>query len=136
MTTTNSKLCDQLQEASDGLVFISESDYPFEVFLWEASGSLVKTPETILHHTGHPVDTPVEVVDIDSFFSAATTEQEWHNPEERETVKKFQMLVETLKSHLSDIQVYRLGERSIDVYIAGKTPEGDLAGLSTKVVET
>ena len=46
------------------------------------------------------------------------------------------MLVETLKSHLSDIQVYRLGERSIDVYIAGKTSEGDLAGLSTKVVET
>ncbi len=136
MTTKNSKLRDQLQEASDGLVFISESDYPFEVFLWEASGSLVNTPETILYHTGHPVDTPVEVIDIDSFFFAATTEQEWHNPEERETVKKFQMLVETLKSHLSDIQVYRLGERSIDVYIAGKTPQGDLAGFSTKVVET
>jgi len=44
--------------------------------------------------------------------------------------------VETLKSHLTDIKVYRLGERSIDVYIAGKTPSGDLAGLSTKVIET
>jgi hypothetical protein len=136
MTTTNSQLREQLQQACDGLLLISESDYPFEVFLWEASGSMVITPETILQKTGHPVDTPAEVVDIESFFAVATTEQEWHNPEERETVKKFQMLVETLKSHLSDIQVYRLGERSIDVYIAGKTSEGDLAGLSTKVVET
>ena len=136
MTTKNSKLRDQLQEASDGLVFISESDYPFEVFLWEASDSLVITPETFLKKTEHPVDTPVEVVDINSFFAVATTEQEWHNPEEREMVKKFQTLVETLKHNLSEIKVYRLGERSIDVYIIGKTSIGDYGGLSTKVVET
>jgi hypothetical protein len=136
MTKTNSELLNQLQKASDGLLLMSESDYPFEVFLWEASDSLVITPETILKKTGHPIDTPVEVVDIDSFFSVATTEQEWHNLEEREMVKKFQTLVETLKHNLSEIKVYRLGERSIDVYIVGKTPIGDYAGLSTKVVET
>jgi len=133
--TNNSELRYKLQKASDGLLLISESDYPFEVFLWEA-GSLVITPETILQKTGHPVDTPVEVVDIDSFFAVATTEQEWHNPEERETSKRFQALVETLRCNLNEIKVYRLGERSIDVYIVGKTSTGDLAGLSTKVVET
>ena len=136
MTTKNSKLRDQLQKASDGLVFISESDYPFEVFLWEASGSLVNTPETVLHHTGHPIDTPVEVVDIDSFFAMSTAEQDWYEQGEQQTAKKFQNLVETLKSHLTDIKVYRLGTTTIDVYIVGKTPSGDLAGLSTKVVET
>jgi hypothetical protein len=136
MTNTNSELCEQLQQASDGLLFISESDYPFEVLHWEASDRLVITLETILQKTGHPVDTPVEVVDIDSFFAIATTEQEWHNPEERETSKRFQALVETLRRNLNEIKVYRLGERSIDVYIIGKTPTGDYAGLSTKVVET
>lgn len=136
MTNTNSELLNQLQKASDGLLLMSESDYPFEEFLWEALDSLVITPEIILRHTGHPVDTPVEVVDIDSFFSVATTEQEWHNPEERERVKKFQILVERFKHNLSEIKVYRLGERSIDVYIVGKTSTGDYAGLSTKVVET
>jgi hypothetical protein len=136
MTTTNSQLREQLQQACDGLLFISEPDYPFEVFFWEASGSLVIIPERILQKTGHSVDTPIEVVDIDSFFAVATTEQEWHNQEERETLKKFHNLVETLKSYLTDIKVYRLGERSIDVYIVGKTSTGDLAGLSTKVVET
>jgi hypothetical protein len=136
MTNTNSELCDQLQKASDGLLFISESDYPFEVLHWESSDSLVITPETILQKTGHPVDTPVEIVDIDSFFAVATTEQEWHNLEERETLKRFKVLVETFKHNLNEIKVYRLGERSLDVYIVGKTPMGDYAGLSTKVVET
>ena len=136
MTKTNSELLNQLQKASDGLLFISESDYPFEVFLWESSDSLAITPETILHHTGHPVDTPIEVVDIDSFFAVATTEQEWHNREEHETLNRFKALVETLKHNLNQIKVYRLGERSLDVYIVGKTPTGDYAGLSTKVVET
>jgi len=32
--------------------------------------------------------------------------------------------------------VYRLSKIEIDVYIIGETPAGDLAGLSTKVVET
>ena len=136
MTTTNSQLREQLQQACDGLLFISESDYPFEVFFWEASDSLAITPETILHKTGQPLDTPVQVKDVDSFFAVATTEQEWHNPEERETSKRFQALVETLRCNLNEIKVYRLGERSIDVYIVGKTSTGDLAGLSTKVVET
>jgi hypothetical protein len=135
MTNTNSELRYKLQKASDGLLLMSESDYPFEVFLWEA-GCLVITPETILQKTGHPVDTPVEVVDIDSFFAVATAEQEWHNPEERETSKRFQALVETLRRNLNETKVYRLGERSIDVYIVGTTPTGDYAGLSTKVVET
>jgi hypothetical protein len=41
-----------------------------------------------------------------------------------------------LKNNLCDIKVYRFGRRNIDVYMVGKTPTGDYAGLATKVVET
>jgi hypothetical protein len=34
------------------------------------------------------------------------------------------------------LQVYRLGKIEIDVYVVGETPTGNLAGLSTKVIET
>lgn len=136
MTNTNCSIKDQLQKASEGLLFMSESEAPFEVFLWESKDNSVLDAEAIVQKTNHPQDTPVEVVDIDSFFKVATTEQEWQEPEERETVKKFQTLVETLKHNLSDLKVYRLGHRNIDVYIVGKTPTCDYAGLFTKVVET
>lgn len=133
---SNSELLNQLKKASSGLQFMSESDCPFEVFLWELPQNAAITHEVILEQTGHPSDTVVEVVDLDSFFAVATTEQDWYEQEERETVKRFQNLVETLKNNLTDIQVYRLGATEIDVYIVGKTPEGNFAGISTKVVET
>jgi len=134
MNDINPSVLDKLKEASSGLLFMSESEYPFEGLLWESKDAI--TTENILQRTGHSPDTPVEVVDIDSFFEPATTEQDWHGEEEKETTKKYQVLVETLKHNLSDIKVYRLGPRAIDVYIVGTTPSGEVTGLSTKVVET
>ena len=113
---------------------MSESDYPFEVFQWV--GQEPNTAETLIKRTGHTPDTLVEVVQLDEFFRNATQEQDWHNDEEKETVKRYRQLVETLKTNLSDIQVFRLGTVEIDVYIIGQTPSGELTGLSTKVVET
>jgi hypothetical protein len=131
--TTSTDIVNQLKQASDGLQCMSEADYPFETFQWEAQKPAA---ETVIQQTNHKPDTPVEVVSLDDFFQNATQEQDWHNEEEKETVKRYQALVETLKTNLSDIQVYRLGNVEMDTYIVGKTPSGDLAGLSTKVVET
>ncbi|HEY9873839.1 MAG TPA: nuclease A inhibitor family protein [Candidatus Obscuribacterales bacterium] len=134
MTNTDSELIDQLKKACDGLLCMSESEYPFEVFLWEIKAPL--TPEKLLQQTNHPQNTPIEVVDIDKFFEVATTPQDWYGEEENSTMKKYQFLVEILKQNLSNLEVYRLCERKIDVYIVGQTNAGNLAGLSTKVVET
>jgi hypothetical protein len=130
---TTSDIVDKLKLASDGLQFMSESDYPFEVFQWKGQQP---TASTVIQQTGHSPDTPLEVVQLDEFFHNATQQEDWHNDEEKAMVKRYRELVETLKQSLSDIQVYRLGTVEIDVYIVGKTPSGDLAGLSTKVVET
>ncbi len=132
----NSEIVDQLKSASDGLLCMSESDYPFEVFLWESPELRPLTPQKILQQTGHPQNTPLEVVTVDNFFKVATTEQDWYGEEEKATLQKYQALVETLKQILSNPDVYRLGEREIDVYIVGQTPAGALAGLSTKIIET
>lgn len=115
---------------------MSESDYPFEVFSWESENKENITPELILKRIERSLDTPIEVVDLDSFFELATAEQAWHSSEDKETVKRYQALIKILKDNLSDIQVVRLGKITIDVYIIGKTSDGDLAGLSTKLVET
>lgn len=136
MTNTNPSLQDQLQKATEGLLFMSESEAPLEPFTWESEGGSALNAQTILQKTKHPKETPVDVVDVDCFFEVATKEQDWHFPEEREMVKKFQALVETLKTNLSDLTVYRVGKRSIDVYIVGKTPTQEYVGLSTKVIET
>ncbi len=73
---------------------------------------------------------------VDEFFAIATQEEDWHDQEEREMVQRFQNLVSVLKQNLSQLQVYRVGNIEIDVYIVGVTDGGGLAGLSTKLVET
>jgi Nuclease A inhibitor-like protein len=134
MTNTNSEIIAILKQASEGLLFISESEYPFLVFLWSDISPV--TPEKVVQQTDHSPDTPIKVIEVDDFFRVATKEEDWHSPSEQETVKKFQNLVQVIKANLSNPQVYRLGSKEADVYILGTTPSSDLAGLSTKIVET
>jgi hypothetical protein len=131
---TNQAILNQIKQASNGLLCMSESEYPYEVFLWPGTAPL--TPEKVIEKTNHPKDTPVEVVGVDDFFQNATTEEDWQDAEEKETVKKHQALVHTLKTNLRNIQVYRIGTVEIDVYIVGQTADRDCAGVATKVVET
>jgi len=127
-------LATQLKQASKGLLCLSESDAPFEVIHWPAQGEL--TPAKLLQLTNHPPDAPVEMRTVDDFFAIATQEEDWHDEEERETVKRFQNLVSVLKQNLWQLQVYRVGNTNVDAYIVGVTPSGDWTGLSTKLVET
>ncbi len=133
MAPNESTLLETLQQASAGLLYSSESDYPFTVFSWQIEAS---TPEQILTQTEHSKNTPIQTVDFDKFFAPVTQEKDWYGPEEKAAVTKYLQLVKTLKGSLRDIQVYRIGKTELDVYILGQTSTGTLAGLSTKVVET
>ncbi len=124
----------QLQQASKGLLFLSETDAPFEVIHWLTQEEL--TPAKLLQLTNHPPDAPLEIVSVEEFFDVANAEEDWHDEEERETAKRFQNLVNFLKQNLSQLQVYRVGSIDIDAYIVGVTDGGEWAGLSTKLVET
>ncbi len=85
---------------------------------------------------GHPETTPVETLDLETFFAPATQPQDWHGDEERAIAHRFQDLVHLLQTHLKAIQVYRLGSIEIPVYIVGQDEAGDWIIVSTTVVET
>ena len=114
---------------------MSESEYPFAVFLWSGQAKVPLIPD-IVQQTGHAQDTPSEIVELKDFFQPATQEQDWYSSAEKATAQKYQNLVRTIESNLSDVKVYRIGEAEIDVYIVGRANSSDLAGLSTKVIET
>jgi hypothetical protein len=128
-------ILDHLAELSSGLLFMSESDYPLDVLSWpREKGPL--SPERVLRITGHPRDTPIEETTLDGFFRPAVTERDGQTDEERATIDRFHALVGAIKEDLTDIHVYRVGTIAIDVYIVGHAPDGTLAGLSTRVIET
>jgi hypothetical protein len=116
---------DALQKASKGLVFVSETEAELKPFAWKDGDEL--TQEHLLQLTGSAQGTPVETMSLDNFFRAVPKEDK----------AKFQKLTRVLQEQLSAVKVYKLGDEAEKaVYIAGKTPEGQWAGLQTTVVET
>ena len=130
---TDGELINQLNQTSEGLLWLSESDYPFETVYWE---NIDDINAKLLELTDCTPETKIEIRELDSFFKRITEEKEWYDDEEMAECKRYQTLVNLLKTHLSDIKVYRVGETEINVYILGKTKSGALAGLSTISVET
>jgi hypothetical protein len=118
-------ILDALKKASRGLLFVSETEAKLEPFLWKDGGEL--TREHLFTLSGSAKGTAVEETSLDSFFRAV--------PEEDRA--KFQKLTRVLQDQLADTKVYKIGdEAEKQVYIVGKTPEGQWAGVKTTVVET
>ena len=136
MSLTNWEIVLRLYQFSQNLLWMSESDYPFVVFFWELEEEIQLDIPTILELTQHPPDIAVKALEFERFFSKAVTPKDWHGEEEEEEVKRYQNLVATLQECLRDLKVYKVGEVTVDVYIVGTTPAGDLAGLSTVAIET
>ncbi len=126
----------KIKSLSQDLVWMSESDYPFDTFTWSNQELEEVSTKNLLQKTNHSLDAPVKVIDMEKFFQRATAQKDWYDSEERKIAKKFQALVETLKQNLDNIQVYKIGDVEIDVYIVGQLKTGNWLGLSTKAVET
>jgi hypothetical protein len=125
-------LLERLQSLYDGLYFLSESDYQFEVMYYPMAPEGQELPSLIPQWLGVPTDSKVEVEELPYFFRNHTKEES----EDEETARRFRELQTYLEENLQDVKVYRVGERKITVLILGKTATGDVAGLKTTVIET
>lgn len=132
MSLSSPELLNNLRSLTTNLLWMSEADYPFSVIYWENVDNI---PEKLLQIHDLP-DTTIEVRELDSFFSRATEEKDWYEEEEKAECFRYQDLVNLLKTNLSELKVYRVGEVEISCYILGKTDSGAIAGLSTISVET
>lgn len=129
----------KLREATAGLLYMSESDEPFEVVSWpggEAKTGGESDEKTVLKLTGHKPRTPIKQMTLEAFFEDLTQEQDWHGAEEKADVRKYRRLLELVRKYLADPKVYRLGTVQVEIYILGRTRAGAWAGVKTKAVET
>lgn len=123
----------KLEAAISGLSWMSESDYPFEVVMWGASAL---TKAEVLKRFQHPGETSVITVSIHDFFRRAIEPQSWHNAEEAAMVGRYQNLLTTLETLLQNVQVFKVGAGTLDIYILGSLSTDQVAGVMTRAVET
>jgi hypothetical protein len=131
---TDEQILKELESATAGLTFMSESDYPFEVVRWDSVNEM--TTQYFRGLTGEPADAPVESESVEEFFRSAAAEAEWKSAAELLNAKRYQELLRLLKDSLEDVRVYKVGRVNLPVYIVGRSTKGNWLGLSTRVVET
>jgi hypothetical protein len=124
-----------LREAVKDLLYMSESDEPFEVVLWKGRADC-SDPRDLLGRAKAGTAAPIEAVSLDDFFKNLIKEEKWHGQEEKALVQKYRKLKATVAEHLSNVQVFRVGTIQVDIFIVGKTKQGDWAGVKTLAVET
>jgi hypothetical protein len=126
---------DVLSQACADLFMPSESDYPFDVFVWQNLSW--QDLENHLKTVTSKADAAIETTTIEHLFRNVAVEKEWHDPQQISNVKKFQALIEVLQNNLQNIQVYRVGEIEIDLFIVGEvSDQSALAGIHTVAIET
>ena len=130
---TTAEIIDRLKQATTDLLWSSESDYPFEIVTWELGVELTPTD---LFSNIYDTDLAVESIPLIDLFEPVLTIEDWYEQSELDLVDRYTNLLDAINTNLSEVQVFRVGEVEIDIYIIGKTPTGDIIGLKTLSVET
>jgi hypothetical protein len=124
----------RIEKACEGLVYISETDSPIEVFFKDD----IKEPTAkyLLKSLERADETATESSNPEDFFKRLTQAREWHTEEQTKTVSRFKKLRQVLERDLDDIRVIRIGRIRIEIYVIGKSKNGEVAGIKTFSVET
>lgn len=124
-----------LRDATDGLLYMSESDEPFEVIDWPGMPE-EPTVAGLRKHSGQDLAIPVSQLPVEVLLKELMEEKPWHGPAEKADVLRYRNLFRVFKEHLPSAKVFRFGVVRVDVFILGRTTEGHWVGLKTKAVET
>jgi hypothetical protein len=123
----------ELGKETEDLLYPSESDYPFEALaLEDPQGDGAITPARLLALLALDPQTRTETRTVDALFANLLVGPEG---------ARAQVALDTLQGRLTDLAVIRIipaapSSARIHVYVVGRTPCGEVAGLTTVSIET
>lgn len=127
---------ERLEAAAEGLLFISESESPFEYVELPGDAPAELTPDAVRAALGEPEGTPVAELSLDRLLAGHIEEADPADPVAQEQVARFQALKQALTTHLADVRVFRVGDVQVRYHALGRTPDGKIAGLAASALET
>lgn len=146
----------EIEKASEGLYYTSESDYPFQYVHGALGPGGSITEDLVRSELASYVDSDADAdKPLKNLYGMSATWQTWkdqaHNcadpndPEALEGCQKMRNLEQVLESNLSDIRVYYFGKdgsagdvegTGVSIFIVGRSPDGSLVGVRTLAIWT
>ncbi|HUY89069.1 MAG TPA: nuclease A inhibitor family protein [Pirellulales bacterium] len=128
-------IVEELEHAAGGLLYLSETDEPFEAFHWQQEhGS--PSAARLRALAGQGPNVQVDETELSEFFDELTKKEDWFDEEEIQTAEKYERLLQTIQERLPGARVFWINGPEIEIYIVGAADEGGWAGVKTKAVET
>ena len=124
-----------MQELTQGLLYLSEGDYPVEVVQCNTLSAKELTQEEVLTLVNLPSDEPVVIRNLPYFFRNVTKPVKGEEAIDSPS-KRFQALEAFLKEQLPVAKVYRIGKRHVRLYVLEKLEDAIYVGVKTTVVES
>jgi len=124
-----------LRKATRGLLYMSESDEPFEIVHLEEPVRAFGAAEACLV-AKRPAGCRVQEQRLEEFFGELAQEHDWHGPSEKEDVRRYLDLWHYFKDYLAEATVFRVGELHVDIVIVGKAADKRWVGVKTRAIET
>jgi hypothetical protein len=126
----------RLERVSAGLLYTSESDYPFTWFRASGHFSPPLSEPTVRSALGAFPGEPVQVISLAEFFARHIERVDRQDDVAMALVPRYVHLRETLRHSLVGAKVYRVGTIRIRCYAVGLDRHGHLVGLATISIET
>jgi hypothetical protein len=126
----------RLERAADGLLYTSESDYPFLWFHDAGPAPAPLTPDALLMAAHEAADEPVEVISLDDFFARHIERVDPYDSVAVALVPRYRHLRETIRLTVPGVRVFRVGRIQVRCYVVGSTASGEVVGLKTVAIET
>lgn len=130
-----------LQALVRGFTYVSDTFYPYRSFSAKMPQTTKLTPENFRTAVGIGRKYTVTMKPTENFFEYYQDPDAREPPEE---AKAYALLEKVMKATLSDVHWVSVNTEDFNdpyyvytrVYICGRTEDGDLAGLSTRAVQT
>jgi hypothetical protein len=129
------ELARRFHRLAEGLYFISESDYPFEPFHATLDPKAPIDDAALRRAIGVDAETPIDVRSGAEWLAHVINESGY----EGEDLAKWKALAHALTTEIADLRLIYAGPESqveAKVYLAGRAPDGSLAGLSSTRIWT
>jgi hypothetical protein len=145
-----------LAAAAEGLLYTSESDYPFEVVTGSVADGAPVDEATVRAEFASYVDKKADAdKPLASLFAMSKTWNEWkalahhcadpNDPVEVAQCKKMKALEAALEGSLTSVNVFYFGSvgapgsvdgTGVSIFLVGRTPSGKLVGVATLAIWT
>lgn len=126
----------RLEAAAEGLLFISESESPFEYVELPGEAPAELTADAVRAALGEAEGAPASETTLDRWLAGHIEEADPADPVAQENVARFQALKRALTECLADVKVFRVGDAQVKYYALGRAPDGRVAGLAASALET